>query len=184
MSVCPKCGVEVAENEKFCNACGAEIKPAAESSAQPAAEPAAEKTFSAENLKEKFTNTKDTTAEFDPADIENNKILSLFAYLGILFLVPLLACPNSKYARFHTNQGIILLIVNVAASIVVSILTGIAAGIGMAVEVIGVLLGLVCSLLGLAVSVVVLVFVIIGIINAVQGKAKELPIIGKYKILK
>lgn len=179
MPVCPKCGVEVAENEKFCNACGAEIK----STAEPVAEPAAENTFSAEKLKE-LNNTKDTTAEFDAADIENNKILSLFAYLGLLFLVPLFACPNSKYARFHTNQGIVLLIANVVATVAVSVLTGIATGVGMAVEVLGVLLGLLVGLLGFAVSVIVLVLAIIGIINAVQGKAKELPVIGRFKILK
>lgn len=183
MPVCPKCGVEVAENEKFCNACGAEMNPAAEPAAQPAAAPAEENKFSAETLKE-LNNTKDRTAEFDAADIENNKILSLFAYLGILFLVPWLACPNSKYARFHTNQGIILFIVNMAASVVVGILTGIAAAIGAVVSVVGVLFGLVFSLLGFVVSVVSLVLTIIGIVNAVQGKAKELPIIGKFRILK
>ena len=36
------------------------------------------------------------------------------------------------------------------------------------------------SLLG----IVFLVLVIIGIINAANGKAKELPVIGKYRILK
>lgn len=182
MSVCPKCGVEVAENEKFCSACGAEIQPA-ESAAEPAAAPAEENKFSAETLKE-LNNTKDTTAEFDAADIENNKILSLFAYLGLLFLVPLLACPNSKFARFHTNQGIILFIVNMAASVIVGILTGIATAIGMAVPALGVIFGLLVGLLGTAVSIVALVLVILGIVNAVQGKAKELPIIGKYRILK
>ena len=33
-------------------------------------------------------------------------------------------------------------------------------------------------------SIVITVLAVIGIINAVNGKAKELPIIGKYKILK
>ncbi len=179
MPVCPKCGVEVAENEKFCNACGAEIAPAA----QPAADPAEEKKFSADYLKE-LNNTKDSTAEFDAADIENNKIMSLFSYIGILFLVPLLACPNSKYARFHTNQGIILCIASVAISIVVGILTGIATVLGMVVAPLGVILGLLFGLVGFAGSVVVFVLMIIGIINAVQGKAKELPVIGKIRILK
>ena len=44
------------------------------------------------------------------ADIEQNKVFAILAYLGILFLVPLLAAPQSPFARYHTNQGIILFI--------------------------------------------------------------------------
>lgn len=38
-------------------------------------------------------------------------------------------------------------------------------------------------LLGL-VNIIFLVLAIIGIVNAVNGKAKELPIIGKYRVIK
>ena len=40
------------------------------------------------------------------------------------------------------------------------------------------------SVITWAVGILIIVLAIIGIINAVQGKAKELPIIGKIKILK
>lgn len=39
------------------------------------------------------------------------------------------------------------------------------------------------QLLGL-VNLVFLVMLVIGIMNAVNGRAKELPVIGKFKILK
>ncbi|MEI8042594.1 MAG: DUF4339 domain-containing protein [Verrucomicrobiota bacterium] len=41
----------------------------------------------------------------DPADVDKNKIFAVLAYLGILFLVPLLAAKESRFARYHTNQG-------------------------------------------------------------------------------
>ncbi len=156
MPVCPKCGVEVAEDAKFCNICGAPL-----TEEQPKPE---EKKFAVDSVKE-LNNTKDTTAEFDPADIEKNKILCLFSYLGILFLIPLLACQDSKFARYHVNQGIILFLANLILSAVaiIPILGWIAGGIG---------------------SIIAFVLMIIGIINAVQGKAKELPIIGKFRLLK
>jgi hypothetical protein len=44
----------------------------------------------------------------DALDIEHNKIFAVLAYIGILFLVPLLAAPQSRFARYHTNQGIVL----------------------------------------------------------------------------
>ncbi len=42
---------------------------------------------------------------------------------------------------------------------------------------------IVCAITGLF-GLVFLVLVILGIVNAASGKAKELPVIGKYKILK
>ena len=50
-------------------------------------------------------NTTDSTYEFDQKDIEQNKVMALLSYLGILVLVPLLGAKGSKYARFHTSQG-------------------------------------------------------------------------------
>ncbi len=161
MAICPKCGVEVADDAKFCNACGA------------AMEAKAEETKSAVDAVKELNNTKDTTSEFDPADIEKNKVLCLFAYLGILFLIPLLACQDSKFARYHVNQGIILFL----AELVYGVVCGIVMVVIMWIPVIG---PIICGLL----SLVPLVFKIIGIVNAVQGRAKELPIIGKYRLLK
>lgn len=40
---------------------------------------------------------------FEAEDIEKNKVLSAVAYL--LFFIPLLAAPDSKYGKFHANQG-------------------------------------------------------------------------------
>ena len=66
-----------------------------------------------ESLEEKFqamNNTADTTNEHNPQDIEQNKVMAILAYLGILVLIPLFAAKESKFARFHTNQGLILCI--------------------------------------------------------------------------
>jgi len=89
-------------------------------------------------------------------------------------LVPILAAKDSKFARFHANQGLVLFIANVAWSIVSSILSTILNSIN---------LGIIASLLSV-VSLLFLVLAIIGIVNVVNGKAKELPLIGSFKILK
>ena len=93
---CEKCGKELPEGAKFCEGCGA---PVGGTQAKEAPKNSFEETV--KNL----GNTADVTGDFDAADIAKNKVLSLFAYIGILFLIPLLAAPNSKFARFHTNQG-------------------------------------------------------------------------------
>ena len=119
-----------------------------------------------------LNNTADHTEEMDPADIEGNKVMAILAYIGILVLIPLLAAKDSKFARFHCNQGLVLFIAELIISIVLGILG--------AIPKIGWIFGIIGSLVGIC----FLVLVIIGIINAVNGKAKELPLVGKFKILK
>ena len=119
-----------------------------------------------------FNNTPDTTAEFDQQDIEQNKVMGILAYIGILVLVPIFAAKNSKFARFHANQGLVLAIAEVALGIILGILGGIPY-IGWLFRIISSLFELVCVL-----------FAVLGIINAANGKAKELPIVGKFRILK
>ena len=107
-------------------------------------------------------------------DAEDNKIMGILAYLGILFLVPYLAAKESPFARFHANQGCILFIVEVAFYIVMFIL-GMILPLG---------LYLIISLLYFVCGIGIFVLVILGIVNAIKGEKKELPLIGKYTILK
>lgn len=132
-----------------------------------------------ESFEEKLSslnNTSDTTSEFAAEDIEKNKVMAVLAYLGILVLVPLFAAKESKFARFHTNQGLILFLCSIAFYVVYNILAAIIFAISWK-------LGFIVTVIGL-VGIVFLVLAIIGIINAANGRAKELPVIGKYKLLK
>ena len=119
-----------------------------------------------------LNDTADTTGEFDKQDIEQNKIMALLAYLSWLVLIPLIAAKDSKFARFHCNQGIVLAI----AEIIVGIVCGILSIIPY--------VGWVFTILGSVVGLCAFILSILGIINAVNGKAKELPIVGKFRILK
>ncbi len=121
-------------------------------------------------------NMKDHTSEFDPTDIQNNKTMGILSYIGLLVLVPIFAAKDSKFARFHANQGLVLVIAQAIVTTVLSILAAILAHIPF----IGWLLALLIRL----VIPVVYIPSIIGIINAAKGQAKELPIIGGIRILK
>ena len=99
-------------------------------------------------------------------DIAHNKFFAAASYVGIFVLVPILLAKESRFAQFHANQGAILLI----ATIIIN-------GVGPILPVIG--SGLIVPLGNLAAVVLSL----IGIVNAVQGKEQELPLIGKFKIV-
>lgn len=106
-------------------------------------------------------------------DVEQNKVFAVLSYLPpLLFLVPLLAARQSKFAMYHCNQGLVLTLAAIAASIANMILDQIL----WHIPVIGFLM---ITLLNLAVFAGVIVLVVMGIINAVNGVCKPLPVIGE-----
>ena len=121
---------------------------------------------------ENFMNTEDYTDKMDAKDIEENKVMGVLAYIGILVLIPLLAAKESKFARYHTNQGFTLFLFGFCSCVVLEIL-GIIPVVGIVFTILGSLVGLCFFIL-----------MILGIVNAAQGFAKELPFIGKYRFLK
>lgn len=102
--------------------------------------------------------------------------MGVLAYLSWLVLIPLFAAKDSKFSRFHVNQGLVLAIVEIVWWIVEVVL-------GFILSFIPIFGSITIFLLGL-VNIIFLVLAIIGIVNAVNGKAKELPIIGKYRVIK
>ena len=119
-----------------------------------------------------LNNTADTTAEYDQNDIQQNKVMAIFAYLSWLVLIPIFAAKESKFARFHTNQGLVLAIAEIICWVALGILGNLPL-IGWIFRIVDGLFSLVC-----------LIFAVIGIVNAANEKAKELPIVGKFRILK
>ena len=195
MAFCGKCGQQVNEGVRFCPACGSPMQiVAAEPNRQQTpppvqptdAESMAKATATADALSDKLSGmnkTADLTDQFDKADVEQNKVMAILAYFGILVLIPILAAKDSKFARFHANQGLLLCIAMFGWIIADSVLTALL----LAILWRGLGLWSIYSLCGTVLNLVYIVFTVlavIGIINALNGRAKELPIIGKYRLLK
>ncbi len=99
---------------------------------------------------------------FDKKDIEDNKLIAASAY--IIFFIPLLAAKDSKFAKEHAKQGLVLLILSVIIMIV-----------GSVVPIIG------WFIIGPLGSILVLVIALIAIIKTLQGEFWEIPMVGKYR---
>ncbi len=94
---------------------------------------------------------------------QKNVAMALLCYLGILVIVPLLTeAKNDPFVKFHIKQGLVLVI------------TWIIVGAIRMIPVIGYMF------LGPILGLVCLVLAIVGIVNAVGGKEKALPLIGHY----
>jgi uncharacterized membrane protein len=116
---------------------------------------------------------------------EQNKVWGILAY--ITFLIPLLAAPKqSKFARYHTNQGLVLVITAVALSVVLGIISAVATGAMIAAASAGGFLAItgIISLAWTVIGIGIAVLAIIGIVRAATGVCKPLPLIGRFTLLK
>jgi uncharacterized membrane protein len=99
---------------------------------------------------------------FDSEDVAKNKVFAVLAYIWILFLIPLLAAKDSKFARYHAYQGVTLFVTWVVVSVTGRLLPYSLSGIGWLL------------------SVGLLVLMVVGIVNAAQGRGRPLPVIGGF----
>jgi uncharacterized membrane protein len=100
----------------------------------------------------------------DANDVAENKIVASLAYIGPLFLVPLLAAKHSPFAKFHTSQGFILFL----GWIIISIVGWIP------------LLGWLVGFFG---TILLVILSVVGVVNALKGQMKKLPVTGNIRIL-
>jgi len=108
--------------------------------------------------------------------INEGKSLAWLAYLGILFLIPLLAHKDNPFSKYHARQGMVLFFLEVALGIVWGILGAIAVAIALATYSV-VCGGLVLALMGIL-WLLVAVVAIIGIVQAATGKFWRMPLLG------
>lgn len=106
-------------------------------------------------------NHKETDYIPPQKDMQEDRLFAAIGYLGILCLVPLLLKKDSAFAQHHGKQGLVILIVWLAL------------WVGMIIPI----LGQIVWTLG---SIVLLVLIILGMVNALQGRRWDIPILAKY----
>ncbi len=162
MEVCRKCGSKIWPGVRSCPACGAAT---GFSDKQPA-----------QGEKPGSGGMAGSLDRFDSADIAQNRAMAVFAYLGILVIFPLFMAKGSRFARYHAGQGLALLLASAAYSIAYSVLTGLLLSVSWEFYFVLRLI----RLAGLAFPALA----VLGIMNAINGKAAELPVIGKIRLLR
>lgn len=94
---------------------------------------------------------------------DNDKVMAIIGYLGILILVPLLAVQNrSAFLNYHLNQSLSLIITAIGGWVVLSFV------------------GMFAFFLMPIWQILLLVLLILGIVNASKKEMKPLPIIGNW----
>lgn len=185
MAFCSQCGTKLDPNARFCPNCGTAV--AAGAAQQPYRQP--EETYRQQEQQPYQpsreyapTDAFRTAESADARDVRDNKGMAVLAYLGILVLIPIFAAKESRFARFHANQGLVLLLFEIGFGIVCSIFAAIFAALFLFRAT--ALYAALMVLLAMGGGIFFLVLLILGIVNACGGNCRRLPVIGKIDILR
>ena len=179
MRLCPNCNTPTDDNAVVCPNCGLQFAAAPQGQQNPNPNP--NPNFNPNpNVNQGYNvppqpmqpmyDPYDHTAEFDPKDISDNKVMAMLGYLFGFFgiIIALIASKESPYTAFHVRQALKFSVVNIlmlicTAFLFWTIIVPIAYGI---------------------MSTVFLVIRVICFFQVCSGKAKEPAIIRSLKFLK
>lgn len=120
-----------------------------------------------------MNDVKDDSELFEKKDIEAGKTMGILSYIGFLVLIPYFAEKNNKYVIYHAKQGLNLFVCEIICAFAIGIISSVLWRLWFITSLIDTLFGIAAFTLS-----------VLGIINVCNGKAKELPIVNKIKIIK
>ncbi len=171
MKYCPKCNAACDDNAAFCTTCGFSF--AAQNGAPQGAQQSRQMPPQGASMyapQAPAYDPYDHTAEFNPKDISDNKVVAMLVYLtgAIGIIIALLVGSASPYAAFHVRQALKFFVAETLVSLVAvilcwTIIVPLAAGIF---------------------SIVLWVIKIICFFQICSGKAKEPAIIRSLGFMK
>lgn len=111
-------------------------------------------------------------------DLKGKKFTACLAYLFWLAVIPMIYSTESKFIKYHANQGFVLAIVETIFLVVTAILSRILWALSRSTSL-------------LVETTMLMVFVgvfgslsLIGIFNVIRGKEKPIPTFGHINLLK
>ena len=116
---------------------------------------------------DKLFKLNDKSYCYSKIEKEENILLCILSYINILVLIPFFISKN-KYVSYHSNIGINLFLYELIFNFLFKMFDFI----------------FLSKIIYNLIKVIFFILSILGIINVLNLKAKELPIISKYKLIK
>ena len=114
-------------------------------------------------MDEQQPNNAPNTSPLPPMPAAHNRTaMGVLSYIGILVLVPIIMAKDDPFVKFHIKQGLTLFIIDIILWVVIG-------SMFWRLYMIGQLLNL-----------GIFILAIIGIVNVVNDREQELPLIGSW----
>jgi uncharacterized membrane protein len=127
--------------------------------------------------------SKEYTKRFHPDDARCCRVECVCACSGILFFLPLISFPESRFGRYWANQGLLILLAELTALMIGGVISWMLDLLALIP-----LIGIVFTILKIAVAIafflVIFIFAIRAGRFAAKGRAVDLPIIGYLRFIK
>lgn len=118
------------------------------------------------------------TTESEQEDLKGKKFTAALAYFSWLVVIPIMYSSESKFVRYHANQGLTIAIAEtiavLAATIVAKVMWSVSIKISLLVEF--VMYAVIVGVFG--------ALILLGLLNVILGKKRPLPTFGKVNLLK
>ena len=126
---------------------------------------------------------KEYTKKYHPMDVKSCKIESVCACTGILFFLPLVSAPNSRYGRYWANQGLLVLFFEILCLIAWAISSALLNLLG-AIPFIGIVFTVIKFAVAAFLIFLVLFYIVFPMSFAVKGRARDIPYFGMFRFIK
>lgn len=181
MKMCPNCRNQISDEAVYCPICGSAVSAAYQyQQSAPQPKPPYNTAYTQSPVPAApapYVDPFDHSADFDTADISENKVHAMLCYLlGPLgILMAQLAAGKSKYAAFHIRQAMLLTVSEILGSLALAVCAFLLWELRLRVFMLFVVAA---ALTGLAALHLVCFF------QVCKGKAKEVYIVRNLKFLK
>ena len=138
--------------------------------------------YKIENKVDLFLDTKEHKSEYNNEEINKFKNFAVACYVPFICLYFILTgnYKNSNYLKFHVNEGLDVTITLIVVMVVTKILKSLFTGNSLIINNTPWWVDAIVAILYFG----VILLMLFGIINTVNNSSKELPVIGKIKLIK
>ena len=108
---------------------------------------------------------------------------SACACTGLLFFLPLVSIPESRFGRFWANQGLLILLLEAISLLLWFLLRGMLTLLGL-IPYLGIVFRALLVPIGLICLAIPLFYMSYGMVYAIRGRAKEIPLFGFIRLIR
>lgn len=126
---------------------------------------------------------RDRTDKFRYSEMRRCRPECICACTGILFFVPLVAVPESRYGRYWANQGLIVLLVEFVC-LICGFVTGWIFGLLAMIPAVGVVFAVLKKITSIALWLTAAFYIIYAAAHAARCRAKDVPFFGYMRFIR